>query len=527
MIPVMKSGATSPSALLANPDETSGDAPANAESDPQVSPSGPRSAQGLVLRNAALLVAAQVVGMPLSILVNALMARHLGAGDFGYIYLATTFASFGFLLVDWGQAGTLPAMVTRERARAGELFGTGLAWRLGSAVIVYGVLAVSCHLLGFGTDFQIALALVCLACTLAAFMSAMQDTIRGFERTDVAAYQLIGVQLLTALLVVPTLLLGGRLRAALTAQALASAIVAVFVWRALRAMSIGRLSFRPKVLRRFLSEGTPFLSLSLVNALQPNIDAVFLSKLAPAEVVGWHGAARKLVGVLVFPAASLISALYPTLCRLFSEDIVEFRRSVGGALRTSTILVVPVALGCGLYADIGIRIFSRASFGPAEDNLRVLSVFVFLLYFSMILGSALAAAGLQRSWAVIQGACVAVSMLLDPLLVPWFGLHYGNGGLGVCVSTVVSEIFMVAGGFWLAPKGVIDRALVRGIALAAGAGAVMVLTARLLAGAPSFLAAPISVAAYAVCLWLIGGLDEEQTGMIRGIIARKLARRRT
>jgi len=58
--------------------------------------------QRLVFRNTMLLVAGQVLGMPLSIVVNAVMARYLGPEDFGYIYLATTFGGFGFLVVAWG-----------------------------------------------------------------------------------------------------------------------------------------------------------------------------------------------------------------------------------------------------------------------------------------------------------------------------------------------------------------------------------------------------------------------------------------
>ena len=45
-----------------------------------------------------------------------------------------------------------------------------------------------------------------------------------------------------------------------------------------------------------------------------------------------------------------------------------------------------------------------------------------------------------------------MSLVLNPLLVPWFQQRAGNGGLGVSVATVVSEVLMVAGGFWLAPE---------------------------------------------------------------------------
>src|SRR5258707_14010257 len=107
-------------------------------------PDPPKTTQGLVLRNTMLLVVGQVLGMPLSIVVNAVMARHLGPEDFGYIYLASTFASFGFLIGAWGQSGTLPMMVAKHRSQAGVVLGTGLAWRAASSVAVFVVIAGGC-----------------------------------------------------------------------------------------------------------------------------------------------------------------------------------------------------------------------------------------------------------------------------------------------------------------------------------------------------------------------------------------------
>ena len=60
---------------------------------------------GAVLRNTLILVGGQLAGVPLSILLSATMGRYLGAEDFGYIYLAGTLTSFGFLLVESGQNG--------------------------------------------------------------------------------------------------------------------------------------------------------------------------------------------------------------------------------------------------------------------------------------------------------------------------------------------------------------------------------------------------------------------------------------
>jgi O-antigen/teichoic acid export membrane protein len=327
-----------------------------------------------------------------------------------------------------------------------------------------------------------------------------------------------------AALVIPTLMLGGRLRATLVAQACASAIIVVLVWRLLAKSAIGVPIFQSKALKKLLVAGSPFVVFAVVMALQPNVDAVFLSRFAPREAVGWLAVARRLVGVLVYPAAALNGALYPTLCRLHAEDLDSFRRTLGGALRTATMLVVPLALGCALYPNVGVGIFSHEQFAPAEDNLRILSVFVFLVYFTMILGIGLLASGKQKAWSAVQLLCVVVSVVLDPILVPLFQARNGNGGLGVCISNVASEVLMLVGGVWLAPRGLFGRSLLRELSLALVAGVVMIVLSRLLNSTPALPAALISVIGYFIALWAVGGLETSQLRMVRDVFARKAAR---
>ena len=57
------------------------------------------------------------------------------------------------------------------------------------------------------------------------------------------------------------------------------------------------------------------------------------------------------------------------------------------------------------------------------------------------------------------------------------------------------------------------------------AGGAMAAVAWLLSGLTPFLAAPVAVLAYGGVLYALGGLDAEQAGMIREIIARKTRRR--
>jgi O-antigen/teichoic acid export membrane protein len=488
----------------------------------QTQPRAGHGAGATVARNTAFLVIAQVLGMPLSLLLNAIMARKLGPTDFGNIYLAGTLVAFGFLVVEWGQSGTLPAMIARDHRRAGALLGSGLAWRLTAGVLVYGVLALVARLLGYGTELQAAVALVAVARVVGTTTAAYLDAGRGFENSSITAASQVRYNVLCAAIVIPTLLFGGRMLSVLVALIFADAINLIFVLRSARVLNFGKLSVRQFELRDQLAQGATFMFLGLALRLQPNVDAILLSKLGTASVIGWHAAAQKLVGLLVFPVSAIASALYPTLCRLHAESSEAFREMLNGTLRTSSMIVVPVVLGCALYADLGILIFSKELFKPAADNLRILSLFILLLYFSMILGSALAASGKQKSWTVTQFACVFVSAIADPFLIPWFQTRTGNGGLGVCVSTVLSELLMVAVGFWLAPRGLIDRRLLlsSGAALLAGAGMAIVSLLLTHVGVNPFISAPFSVLTYGICLWFLGELDRERIAMLKTLVSR-------
>jgi O-antigen/teichoic acid export membrane protein len=305
------------------------------------------------------------------------------------------------------------------------------------------------------------------------------------------------------------LLLGGGLDALLLAQAACAGLGALVLLRSLAPFGVPAVTVSAPTVRALATAGTSFLALNLILALQTNVDAVFLSKLASAEAIGWNAAARKVIGLLIFPATALIGALYPTLCRLHGGDGGAFATTSRSALRVAIMAAAPVALGCALFPELGIALFGAPAYGPALDNLRIMAIYVLFVYVSMPLGTTLAAAGRQRAWALAQFACVAVSAACDPLLIPWFQDRTGNGGLGVCISTAASEVLMVAAGLWLLPRGVLDRSLAGTLAQVSLGGAVMtgiaLACSRVLAS--PWTVAPIAVIGYGACLALTGGLN--------------------
>jgi PST family polysaccharide transporter len=469
-----------------------------------------------VLRNAIWLIAAQVLGAPVSVLINAVAGRILGPAEFGVLYLATTYAAFALLFVEWGQYGALTGKIATERSRAGELLGSAMVWRIVAAVVVAAAVLALCALAGYRHYFLIVMVLTMAATCLGSVAKTVQDAVRGFERMDFAALSYLGGQLLTATVVISVLRLGFGLRGLLLGQILCAAISVIFVLWMLPRLKIPRLSLRWDTVRELFRDGRSFLLFALILQLQPLVDGAMMSRFASAEAIGWFAVSQKLVGVLVFPALAVGSSLYPSLVRQFTGDPAGCRATVRGALRALWLVVFPLTLGCILFPQLGVMIFSVQSFAPAEQNLRVLALWLFLLYFSIPLSQCINASGRQGRWAVVQFGCVIISAVADPPLIGWFQAHAGNGGVGVCVANVISELLMVVGAVLLVPKGVLDASLLRLLGKPALAGVAMAGVGLALSRYNVVLGAVVAMATYAAVLWLIGELRGTQLRSLLG-----------
>jgi O-antigen/teichoic acid export membrane protein len=154
----------------------------------------------------------------------------------------------------------------------------------------------------------------------------------------------------------------------------------------------------------------------------------------------------------------------------------------------------------------------------------MLSPFVFLLFFNIVLSTALIAAGRQTACALTQSACVIVSLIADPLLIPVFQARFGNGGLGVAVSTLFSEILMAAAVLALTPRGTLARGLSRMLLRTCVAGAAMVAAALATRMLPWPVRVALALAAYTAVLGATGGLRGEQVRVFTDLLGSRFRR---
>jgi O-antigen/teichoic acid export membrane protein len=496
-------------ALMSEPDPAAAASPSDA--------AGPLAA---LSRNAFFLVVGQAGTTALSVVLSAALGRSLGAVEFGVLYLVTTTTTFAYGVVEWGQNLYVTREVARAPARAGELLGSAIAFRAMCAVAVAGPAVLLAWSLGYPPS-TVALCAIMLAAYLpVSIVQAHGVVFRGCERMELDAVTTTAAKVLALGASLAALAMGARVLGVIVAQGIAAAAASVAALAVFRAVRLPRIRVSSAVLRELLAGGAPIVALNAAILAQPYLDAVVLSKLAPAEVMGWHAAAKTFMAALVTPAAILASAAYPRLSRA-AGDREAFRRELGTALRPLLWIAAGVTSATYLMADVAIgAVYGREGYGPAVAALELFAPALLLFFIDILLGHACVAAGRTRAFALAKALSVVVSTALDVVLVPLLQARTGNGVLGVVIAFAGSELVMIVAATTLLPRRALHAGFVADVARAviAAAAAPLVVAAlppvgpvlRAMVGAAAFL-----LASAAVGLVTVGDVAQLREGLRR------------
>jgi O-antigen/teichoic acid export membrane protein len=474
-----------------------------------------------VARNAFYLVIGQATTTALAIVLSAALGRSLGARDFGVYYLITTMSTFAYVFVEWGQPLFVIRELARQPFRSGDLLGTALALRTAFALIVTIPAGMIGWALGYGArtnGLSVSLILASLPLYLAQGYGMVFRARDKMERDVVVSVSNKAIALAVSLL---ALTLGAGIPGVVVAQALAGLAALAIANKLYGGLGAPPLRSSHATARAMFAAGTPILAMTAAISVQPYLDAVILSKLAPPTVVGWFGAARNILGTLMAPAAILGTAAFPRISRA-SADPVALRREVRSAFRPLLWLGALGGVGTYLFAGTAVDlIYGSRGFGPAATILRVFAPGLFLLFIDMLFGQIVYACGHGTGFAVAKVASVAVGTALDILLIPLCQDQLGNGGIGIVIAFALSEFVVFAGALIvLLRRRVLQAAIGFDAARAVLAAGVTVVLLQVIPPVPAIVAIPLCVGVFVAASLSVRLLGKRDLAVLVGLVRR-------
>lgn len=451
-------------------------------------------------RNAVWLTTCRLTGDVLNLLLFVLISRQFGpagVGAYSYGFAVATFAYVvGCLgIEEYGLRQYARLEAARRPRFLGELLGTQLLMVLCAVIGLTAYLALTgpsrstLILVGALGVYQITAATVATLFIPAMAAQRMLWPALAELAARAVAFAVAGYAIEVAHAPLALAVLGFPLSA--------------LIWLTVAIRSNRRFAPHVRVVisrqgtRRIAAILWSFALLEIFAQLFARVGVISLSLGVGDAAAGLFATGLRLIEVALMPLSFLGVAAYPRLSLLFATDTPLFQRSAGDLMWLMLLGGGAVAWGLYYVAPPLLVPILGERFAGAEPVIQSMAVFALVQAIEVCLGRILLCADRQAANAAFVAGGAALSVVLNVILVPRFGV---NGAIiaGAAAYAVIDILCIAALRKPLGP-GALSRMLVSlGASLAVGAGGAAILAGR---GLPASVQAVVFAAAFV----LIGG----------------------
>jgi O-antigen/teichoic acid export membrane protein len=454
--------------------------------------------EGRIARSFAALASGDAVGRVVAFLAGVWIARRLGASAFGIFSFAQAVVLYFTHLTACGVDLTGIREIASDPSRARTLAPSLLTFRMLVAAGLIAILAAAAFAL---LPFLDAVVLALFGATMLGHASSPKFVLMGLSRPGPVAAARVAGEALYALLVWS--LVRERLDLVWVPWAQAAGDVLASLWMLValsRAGSPMPVELDWRAAKPLLARSFPLVLNILLGLLIYNSDLLVLRHWRDTTTVGWYSASYQLISFLINMAWAYSHSLLPSLTEA-RADTGERRALYQTSLAQTFAVALPIAVGGALLSGGLIELVFGADYARSAAPLAILIASVPFLLHKDVAMVAMIVAGREAAILRITVIAVAFNLVGNLLVIPTWGM------LGAASTTLATEVLravLTAAAVrreGLAPlhpsraaRSLVAACVMAGVLLALGPAPVLVLVA---AGA----------AAYAIALFLLGGIE--------------------
>jgi len=453
------------------------------------SPAGPVEGAPKMRRNVSVLAGAQLITWTMTLAWTLVVPRTLGPENMGTLMAAWSITGILGVLLGLGTRNYLVREAVVRPDSASGLIGTALVLRVALSPLILGAAFVYGQIVGWDSDATTVLYLAAAATIFIQVAEPLQAGFQAIERMEYLAYSDIISKSGQGLAGIVVVLLGFRTIGITACWAAMTGLVVLlnFYWLHGRLRIDARTSVRR--MAAVARASIPYWAFGLFFMVYLWIDFVMLSLMTNNEVVGWYAVPTRLFQTLMFLPVAVATAWLPHFVRGFEQGDEQLRDAARQPVELVLLLSLPIAALTAVSAGPVIQFLYGSDYADSAPVLAILGLCIPLMYMNIMLGQVLIAMERQTIWTWVMAATTVVNPLLNLGLIPLTQHHYGNGAIGAAISLLLTEIVVVAAGFWLIGRKVFDGGSARraalGLVAAAAAGGAAYAVAGVIGWFPS------------------------------------------
>ncbi len=393
------------------------------------------SATGKIASNTFYQLLAKGISVFSTVVATALITRGMGISSFGTFFLMTGFATYFFLLVDFGINTIATRETAHDKSQIPQLFNSILALRLTYSVVLVIFLTLILPLIPFKLGDLPTLRLGIFIGLLAIISQAVYNTCTivfqstlNYQKTLIGSF--IG-NLVFLFLAIIIIFNSKNVLLLVTANTIGTIIVSLVAYYLVKSF-VGKVSlnFDYKLWRRLVISALPLGITMFLTVIVSKADSFLLSVLnlpaslhmSNADALGNYGLAYKIFeNILVFPTF-FVNALFPVMVIHRKEGSNKLKETLIKSLGAMVIISVIIGIIGYYFSPLAIFVLS----GQGEASAAVLALRLLILglpffFCSAVLLFFLITEGLERQLPWVYGVAAVFNVVSNVAFIPRYG----------------------------------------------------------------------------------------------------------
>ena len=375
--------------------------------------------------NALSILTSDVMNRATSFVMYALVARHLGAQDFGQLSLAFSLFYLFQVFAIAGLKVLIIRQVAKDRSQTNVYFINSCLIVTTSSLTSFAALFALVRLMHYPPGTTLVALLLSIGLFPTAISAVCEGIFQAWEKMHFIPWVNIPVNLAR---IAGTILLLTRGRGLYSVILLLLgsffSVAAAEAWIVLRQFPVRRapidLAFSFKTLRSAIT----FLGIDGTLAIEGSVNVLYLSKLATVSQVGFYSAATQVMVPLFLVYQSIAQSIFPLMCRNIEAGLQTLKRIVLQAVEILLMLALPAIAGISFLGEWILSVlYKNPAFLQAAPALRIVAWTLILQVFSNVLGQVLLATHRERMTLRIVMVNTAISLAVGWPLIKILGLR--------------------------------------------------------------------------------------------------------
>jgi O-antigen/teichoic acid export membrane protein len=441
-----------------------------ADASDQQPRAGSRSSRIMV--NAGFRAAADIGSKLATAILYIVIARKLGASQFGIYAFALSFVTLITMLGFFGQDVVLTREVAKDPGRLEEYYSDALLSRAMFSIPPLLIALVVLTLAGMSGHTRLVILLLGLAFTAEYMVQIPFAVFQAYERVQLVTIVLVTQRWVTTTAAVVALYLGVGL----------VPVVAIFCGGAVFGVVLGTLMMYRNISRprlkidfrgalRVTREALPIGIALVALAVLFRINISMLAAFKPSRDVGQYGTAWRLLETTAFVSWAVNIALLPSFSRLSVTSIPSVGSVFQRGLKLVIAITLPMSVGAVVLAEPIITLLYGAKYKPGAEALALLAPTIALFPVASLTSQLFFAQGRRPTVAFVYAIVAVENIVLNLFLIPRYSFNGAAVGTSISEVLVTVALIVLAGG--MRGKLELRRMLVGPILASAAAGVVM------------------------------------------------------